>query len=181
MFWKTGVQPGLSRSWASRGGGPRADLHMPRPRVAVCELVTNCSSKRSPPRRPATIRVRSAVVQATVPEIRGCPAKDPKRSHTGASSACVSSSCQSEGLISTERPSRWHKTIVPVSPPVPARPLKGTNALVTPRRSSSAHASSRTNSRLPRRRRAVCGLEAVRPDGVRHGSSGNARQVGQDR
>jgi hypothetical protein len=119
--------------------------------------------------------------QVTVPLIGACPAKAPQRSATGASSASASSSCHSERQISTERPPRRLSRIVRDPPPAPARPLNGTGASLTARRSSSARTLSRVSSPRPRRRRALCGLAASGPDGVRHASPGRARQVGQDR
>jgi len=158
--------------------------------IAVCARPTACtrhhasaSSNASPPRRPAIRMQRSASVHVTVPRIQGWPANWAYRSHTGPSSASASSSRPLHRSTSTSAsPARQLSVIVPVLPPPPARPENGTTAIVAPRHSSSSHMAWRAaSSRRPGGSRAVCGWEASRPDGVRHGSPESARHVGQRR
>jgi len=66
-------------------------------------------------------------------------------------------------------------------PPASARTANDTVALLAPRRSSSRHTSLRASPPRAGWRRAECGPDAARADGVRHASPGCARQVGPDR
>jgi hypothetical protein len=75
-----------------------------------------------------------------------------------------------------------NRVILSARPPRPARPEKGTTAMVAPRRSSSFQIAEReTISHRAGRKRALCARAAGRPDGVEQPSPGAALQVGHDR
>lgn len=154
MFWKTGWQPGLSRLTTSVvGRGPCAHefarVGMGHSRDVLLE-------------RPIAARIgdhdRAVLASpdhlATHERLTG---ERPDRSHTGASSAYVSSSRELHRSTSTScPPSTRERTIVAVLPPRPERPENGTTAIAAPRRSSSSQTSvPQSSSARDRRSRAV--------------------------